>query len=252
MFRSPRISIIALMLLCLGLGCSKSTRNQACKYDDPLQRIGSSPMENEEAELIALCLSGELVAPDGLYEQVMTDLAAIRTAFAETLGTAGQIEFRTPWSTGVLMLGFDDSTVQQIRDGEYHAWDDLNDQLQATNVDTSHLDFIGCAVIVFNGRLHPYRLAEIYSQLPGLENTSPSFIRGDSPNVYSREIQGGMTYLFRNGWGDCPSGCISNEFWYFSCEGPEPEFVGYWPAYEGVPPPHWWEEAWLNREQYCD
>ena len=61
-----------------------------------------------------------------------------------------------------------------------------------------------------------------------------------------------MSYVFRNGWGDCPAGCIYNEHWYFTVAGDQPFFVGYYPEYQGGPAPPWWEEARLNRQHYCN
>jgi hypothetical protein len=88
--------------------------------------------------------------------------------------------------------------------------------------------------------------------LPGVEVTSPNFIAGDWSNVYARQTQDGLTYLFRKGWGDCPSGCIYSEYWYFSFDGDQPVFVGHWAPTVEPEEPDWWEEARLNKENYCN
>jgi len=252
MSKQLRVGAFAATMLCLILSCSKSTRNEADKQDVTSSPVEVTPRENEEAELIALCLSGQLVAPDDLYERVLADLTSIRGIFGDSLPSITQITFWPHWVPGCLLMGFDDSIVVKIRQGEYHAWDELNEQYGIESIDTSMIFVMGFVRLNFTGRLHPRRLQELYAVLPGIWSVSPNGIIGDGSNVYARETTSGMTYLFRNGWGDCPSGCIENEFWYFSCEGPQSEFVGYWPAYEGVPPPDWWEEARLNREHYCD
>jgi len=251
MLRCWRITLLAILLAALVFSCSKSTKNQACN-DDSETPIDFTPKENEEAELAALCLSGELVAPDDLYNQILSDLTAIRATFGDTFEMIDQIRFLTPWVAGCVMIGFDDTTFQQIRDEQYHAWDELNEQYQLIDMDTIPIGHGGAVLLSFMGRLNPWRLAELYSVLPGVWSTSPNFIRGDWSNVYARRTQDGITYLFRQGWGDCPSGCIYSEYWYFKFEGDQPVFVGHWAPHEDPNEPNWWEEARLNKEHYCD
>ena len=168
MFKYWRLVFVLILLICFSIRCSKSTKNEPNNENTGSPPVDFTPKENEEAELIALCLSGELIAPDSLYNQILSDLAAIRAAFGDTFETIDQIRFLPPWVAGCVMIGFDDSTVQQIRNGQYHAWDSLNQQYEVTEIDTSvAFDWIGLVVLSFKGRLHPYRLAEFYSALPG-------------------------------------------------------------------------------------
>ncbi|MGB7062910.1 MAG: hypothetical protein WBF13_11235 [Candidatus Zixiibacteriota bacterium] len=243
MFTYCRVTLAAILVLPLIINCSKSTRTECTPR---------TPKADEEAELIALCLSGELVAPDGLYEQVRRDLATIRATFGDTIELIDQIRFSPPWSPGFLMIGFDVTAVEQIRSGQYHAWDELNEKYEVMTIDTMLLDWIGLATLSFKGRLHGHRLAELYGVLPGTWTVNPSYSRGDLPNVYCRQTWEGMTYLFRYGWGDCPSGCIYSEFWYFRVDDNLPAFVGHWAPHQEPNVPEWWEEARLNREHYCD
>ena len=243
MFAYWRVTLVAILVLPLTIDCSKSTRTEC-----PLR----TPKADEEAELIALCLSGELVAPDGLYEQVRRDLAGIRATFGDTSEWINQIKFLPPWVPGNLLIGFDETAFQLIRDGQYHAWDSLNQQYQATDMDTIPFSSGGVVLLMFQGRLHPWRLVELYEDLPGVWAIHPNGRIGDWSSVYARQASGGMTYLFRHGWGDCPSGCIYSEFWYFRVDDNWPMFVGHWVPHEEPNVPEWWEEARLNREHYCD
>lgn len=252
MFKYSRITLVVILLSCFIISCSKSTKNENGNENTEPPPIEFTPKENEEAELIALCLSGELVAPDSLYNQILSDLAAIRATFGDTFEVVNRIKFSPPWVAGCLIIGFDDSTVQQIRNGQYHAWDSLNQQYQVTKIDTIVFDWLGIALLSFEGRLHPYRLAEVYAVLPGVWAASPNGIRGDYPNIYARQTGSGLTYLFRDAWGDCPSGCIYSEYWHFIFEGDQPVFIGHWAPDEDPNEPDWWEEARLNREHYCD
>ncbi len=162
------IGVLILSTL-LVAGCSKSTKNQKGNDKTEQPSFNFSPKENEEAELMALCLSGELVASDSSYNQILNDLSSIRTVFGDSFEIVNQLTFVPPWAAGALMIGFDKATVQLIRSGEYHAWDSLNQQFEVTKIDTSvAFDWIGLVLLYFKGRLHPYRLAEMYSVLPGV------------------------------------------------------------------------------------
>ena len=136
MFNACRITLVLILLSCLIISCSKSTRNETDDEKTGPPPVEFAPKENEEAELAALCLSGELVAPDSLYNQILSDLAAIRATFGDTLNVVIRVKFKPPWIAGCLILGFDSITAQQIANGEYHAWDELNQQYQVMKIDT--------------------------------------------------------------------------------------------------------------------
>ena len=252
MFKYSLITLVVILLSCLIISCSKSTRNETDDEKTGLPPVEFTPKENEEAELAALCLSGELVAPDSLYNQILNDLAAIRATFGESLEVVIRVKFKPPWIAGCLIVGFDSITAQQIANGEYHAWDELNQQYQVTKIDTHLIDFIKVVILHFKGRLHPLRLAEIYRGLPGVMYTEPNGLIGDGPNIHLNQTGNGITYLFRDAWGDCPSGCIYSEYWYFIFEGGQPVFVGHWAPRNDPNKPEWREEARLNKEHYCD
>ncbi|MGB8657026.1 MAG: hypothetical protein WCE90_04485 [Candidatus Zixiibacteriota bacterium] len=252
MFKCCRVPLVLISLLCAVLSCSKSTKNETKTNHTGPPPLSVTPRENEEAELMALCLSGELVAPDSLYNQVVNDFAAIRANFGDTLPIVDSIKFMPPWAAGRLIIGFDTAAVRLFCHGEYHAWDTLNQRYEVTRIDSlAALHWIGLVLLRFRGRLHPYRLAEAYAVLPGVRAASPDGRIGDWPNVYAGQGDGGMTYLFRNGWGDCPSGCISSEYWYFAFAGNQPTFVGHWLPEQEHQVPEWWEEAKQNKEHYC-
>lgn len=205
-------------------------------------RITDTPRANREAEEAALWLSGRLIAPQGLYETVRDDLAAIR---GEHLGAIPDlaITFFPPWSVTEIIVLPDDATWDRIHNGEPNAIDELNAIYHATAMDslriTSHYVV---AVIEFEGRLHPGLLAAIYDDADGVVYAQPNGYVGDRSNVYPWEHGGRMTYLFRRGAGDCPAGCTENEFWYFRRGSAGTEFVGHF-LMGADPLPEWWDEA---------
>jgi hypothetical protein len=240
MLKSWRSTVVVLSLVCLGISCSKSTKHEDFEI---------SPWAYEEAKLMALCLSGELEAPDDLYNRVLRELAAIRSAFGDDFQPITRLTFHPPWLMHCLTVWFDDTTAQKVAGGEYHAWDELNERYHVARVDT-HAVGIGFAKLYFKETFHPRRLAEQYAPLPGVSHAEPNGFDGDWPNVYPRQAGSGITYLFRYAYGDCMGGCIYNEYWYFVFEGDRPVFVGHWIPYESQQEPYWWKEASLNRQLY--
>lgn len=218
----------------------------SCRLID--ENLTFAPEDQEEAELIALCLSGDLEAPDSLYNLILSNLGAVRSEFSERFESINRIRFKPPWVESCIIIGFDEATDQLVKSGEYHAWDELNSEYQVTEIDTR---ITGAAVLYFKGVLHPRRLSEFYRGLPGVRYVEPNGLIGDSPNVYPRQTLQGISYLFRNAWGDCPAGCTADEYWYFRVSGPSGvDFVGYWPAHLNDKPPSWWIEAEKNIELY--
>ena len=239
--RSPYRLRRSLMWACLltivlaHLGCSDTaTRPEA-----------SSP--SSEARLIALFASGELQPPYSLAYEVQNHLAAIREAYRGTCPFVDSVSFRPNVEPSFVLLGLDDSAVVAVRDDRYHAWDSLNAQLGILRINKDSLVRYRRVSLYFRDLLHPRRLAALYAHLPGVRYAEPGESGGDGSNVYPRLRGSYPTYLFRKGSGDCPMGCTSNYYWYFSILPAGPHFVGAW---DGIDPPPWWDDAKLNVEEY--
>ena len=231
---------VPIVLLCSVLACSKST-----KYEDR----GLTPYDRDEAELISLCLSGEMTALESLTDRIQNDLTAIRSTYGDRFRKIRGITFFPPWVEGCIIVGFDDTTYREVVEGNYHAWDQLNTQYQNWRIDTLGLNY---TVLDFKGLLNPLRLAELYAVLPGVTSAEPSYLIlfREIPNLYAMQTEHGITYLFLY-VGNYPSGCVYyNEYWYFTFEGDRPVFVGHWKC-DSEKPPDWWQEAKLNLNQCC-
>jgi hypothetical protein len=55
-------------------------------------------------------------------------------------------------------------------------------------------------------------------------------------------VPDGIYYLFRDAWGDCLSGCIFEQFWFYKVEEYVPSFIGHWDPQEDPEEPEWWPE----------
>jgi hypothetical protein len=240
MVQARQVLFLILFLLSALISCSKSTKHDT--YQLP-------PGAYREASLIALCLSGELEAPEFLSNEVLIELATIRSIFGDDYPIT-RLEFMPPWVVGCLIVVFDDTTAEKVANGEYQAWDQLNHWCQVTKINIYEEPRHNFVKLNYEKLMHPNRLGELYQNLPGVIHSHANYLEGDWPNVYPRKMDGTMTYLFRYAWGDCPAGCIYNEYWYFIFEGDRPLYVGHWVPYYGPELPKWWEEAKLNQEAY--
>lgn len=246
--RPRSFTIVLFAFLCVMNACSSPA--------DHGDGIPSGAGADRNAELMAIYLSGELEAPLGLYVQISRELRAIRSRFGSEFGEIREINFKFPAPMDETMIAFDDTTAAKVDAGEYRAWDELNERLNLVRMRRLYGSSTTW-VLYFDGTFHPVRLAEIYEELPGIERASPNWYIGDWPCIMPRLTGGGITYLFRNAWGDeccCfTCGCEYSEYWYFTIEYGRPVFVGYsectW--YGGCEEPAWWPEAKQNLDQYC-
>jgi hypothetical protein len=230
--------LIPLAALAVLASCGDNPTNLPPPGDSP---DTVTPRENREAEEAALWLSGDLMAPQDLYETIRDDLAAIRNAYLDSIPDT-DIHFFAPWAVTELIVLPDDATWDKIRNGEPNAIDSLNAVFRATDLDSMRIGRLW-GLITFEGRLHPQRLAEIYAGQPGVILAEANGYCCDWDNVYPWKQGNTMTYLFRSGYGDCPSGCIFSNFWYFRRVNGHTEYMGTYSTENDHEAPDWWAEA---------
>ncbi|MEW5874264.1 MAG: hypothetical protein AB1752_03675 [Candidatus Zixiibacteriota bacterium] len=234
------LSVMLAHAAALGLSCVKRAMGPP---PEPINTPIHEPWEDEEAENIALLLSGHLCAPRDLYEQVRSDLAAIRESWGDTMPRVSTIRHHGFFIPGTLSLGVTPETLNQIQNGVYTAWDSLNQRFRLRETDIS-----GYALVVhltFEARVHWDTLSVAYADLPGLRWVEPQSYGGDWPELYVRRVDRGIGYLFSDAWGDCYAGCAYSHYWYYRVQGRCIEYVGNWfpQAEMPEPEPTWWEEA---------
>jgi hypothetical protein len=200
---------------------------------------------SDDAMLISMVL-GRTIRPDaGLARSVALELDAIRGKYATQIPEVLSLRPIPPWEKNVVTLWMTEGAADSVRQDTYTAWNRLNEtegaRLQRINSYNSR------AYLQFDDWIHPRLMAQRYIGLPGVIQVSAAGLCCDWPNLYPLQRDGGRTYLFRKASGDCPAGCIENEYWYFRATRHGIEFVGGWnPRFE--PTPAWWDEAKENRD----
>ncbi len=153
--------------------------------------------EDSDAELLALELSGALLPPRALYLQLRNDLKAIRQAYP----VVKDIHHFPLWQPGEVMARITDKQFAQINAGELGP------------VTAKHL-FDDLYVVSFALRYNPTALIPLLKSRFGVVDIESSGFAGDGDSIGFNSSS--RIYTFSHGWGDCPSGCISRQFWSFS------------------------------------
>lgn len=169
--------------------------------------------EYSDGEALALAISGALLAPRWMVEQVDADLAAIR-AFDPRFTS-----FHA-WGRhylGVLVVWLTSSAFDAFLAGNYHGLDKLNDEYGPVVMRVYFAPYRSISLTFdrpYNNRL----LAAIYRGAPGtiLVEIPGGVMPPDPVEVIAADELG--TYTFRYGWGDCPSGCIYWHTWTFGVD----------------------------------
>jgi hypothetical protein len=203
----------------------------------------ATPRENSEAESMALYISGELIAPQGLYDEIVRDLAGIRVSWVDSVPDVAQSGFTPPWVPGELRLWLTEEATTRYRQGTYDDLDSLHAYFRLTDEDS--VPAIGGQLrlrFLFEGKLHPERLVEAYEVMPSISIIYANSTWNNQQNVYPWMVDNRRTYLFRWGWGDCPAGCIDNRFSYFKTQDVGTEWVGTFVRFDD-PEPGWWAEG---------
>jgi hypothetical protein len=230
----PLSAIPILLLILLPSSYNKSV-------DVVEQESLQSPYPDEEAELMALWYGGELIADSMLYLKFDDALQLLRSTHAESIPQVS-IPFEFPYTISKITIGLTDSAALAYQAGDFNEWDSLNMLLGIKRIDTSmffHMSHL--LTITFNGRLHPERIVERYEPLNGVSYVHACAPAGDWPNTYPWIVDDCVTFLVREAWGDCPTGCGSSHFFYFKEFESGIKLIGDWES--GTPLPDWWEEG---------
>lgn len=153
--------------------------------------------EDSDAELMALELSGTLLPPRALYLQLRNDLKAIRQAYP----VVKDIHHFPLWQPGEVVAKVTSKQITQINASELGPV-------------TARQLFDEWYVVQFALRYNPTALIPLLKSRFGVVDIEPNGFIGDGDTILFDPSSG--SYTFSHGWGDCPAGCISRQFWVFS------------------------------------
>jgi hypothetical protein len=177
--------------------------------------IAATPREHAEAEFLAIRATRTFVAPQPVYDRIVADLARIRATFPEVVGSHHHPpppELRVQLTEQGCPL-FDLPEHPELRClNEYYGGRRQCD-LSPTSA------FI---TIELEGAYSLPRLADQYGRADGVLSAHSWFVSGqDGPKVCVAIDGVAYHYLFHDGWGDCPNGCLHHDHYYFRVASPQ-------------------------------
>jgi len=133
-------------------------------------------------------------------------------------------------------MGFDSATMTQVQNGSYTAWDCPNQwyEVQQINPGSFYVQ------VEFQGIYNMQMLAAEYATFPGVSYAEHNGMFGGGSTICG-SIDGDTWHMvLLHGWGDCPSGCIYREYFYFTTTSTgAPVFQDSWLNSSGTPEPAW-------------
>lgn len=163
--------------------------------------VAATPRADRLAEELALVASGQLVAPDGFYERVAADVAALQRALPEFANAVGA----GCYVPDFVIVRFDAATFEAVDAGRYAGWDELNALLRAEQ--TTVFRSLRMVRLALGGLYNRGRIEQEYLQLPGVELASMDSWVGLSLRACVAERSFYNFYILARGSGDCPVGC---------------------------------------------
>ena len=210
------------------------------KPNEPLVIVRNSclvPLDPSEAEILAdrslRLKSDELLFDpkerDEHIEEIERILPLIREAYPEIANipvrrarTLGQLTlFLEPglYQTLAEILSTEEEFVT-LKTGNAK-FDELNSRLKlqgiALNSPPSILTF---ASLCLPEWVNIDVASDAYSEVEGVQYVDSTII-GDGPDIVTTKESGRWFFIFRDAWGDCPAGCISQKLFFFTVTGDE-------------------------------
>ena len=124
----------------------------------------------------------------------------------------------------VASLFNDESESVPLRTG-HEQFDTLNTRYGLAAIKL--YSFSSFAIFYFNQPVHPFLSVPDYSSIEGVEYAEIDFRLGDGPDIEISKSQGTWYVVFRKAWGDCPSGCIFREIFFFTVKEDEIERIEF-------------------------
>jgi hypothetical protein len=213
-----------------------------CDILGPGDSSGSSfiytPTDSTEAYNAALWYSGDIEPSQKTVSLHLYNLKYIRSIFRDSVISV-DIPFTTPWNVGEVLVKWDDTTAQKIRNGSYTGWNSLPPDLRP--IDSTKMPFgLNWSALKFQKPFHPQRLSDTYKTLPGVITAEPNgrmYTLGYA-RVVPCLVDGKNSYYFY------VTGVGGEQGDYFKVISGMPHYVGGWNSQiDSVP-------SWYNEVRY--
>ena len=220
------VTIASLQAVCAaGLGETETPQQELTLCPLP---AGRRPDAAILADRIAGRDSDRLLLDLAVRNELEQDLAAaLRLVWAAHPEVAG-IHARERYRPSMLILGLEPPLLRRVQGmfnpaGEVATLRTGAPELDALNArlglrGARSMGSLG-VVYCFGPELNVVTAAAAYSRLSGVSYAEPDTLLGDGPDLEAARVDGDWHLVFRNAWGDCPAGCINEQFFFFVVAG---------------------------------
>jgi hypothetical protein len=241
--------IIPISLLVFFAACDEKSFNPRVPEGPD---FSLTPRADGEAELVALQLTGDLLAPTDIYNLAKKELKIIRETWRDSIVHVNMV-FEPYWRESYIRVRVNAETFDSMVAGKYHYWDSLNSYFPLDSIILSSNPVIGAwsANMYFKGRLNSCSLIDEYAGLPFVKSIDTDYKWIDHPVLLPVRVNSVNKYFFRFAYGDCYNGCIYNEFHYFTVENDSAIYHGVFIPYPVTQPrPPWADTARQALQDY--
>ena len=177
--------------------------------------------------------SDELLLDTGKRHAFARNIQTILSRIRNTHPATADVAVRQSHALGQLILGvepdllrilsdvLDDATDPVTLRTGYAEFDALNARLGLSAVAL----YLDTAVFYVDEHANIEAAIEAYVALEGIGYAEPNVHLGDGPDIEASMSQGIWHVVVRNAWGDCPSGCVDEELFFFTVQGPDVERI---------------------------
>ena len=206
------------------MGTSALRRSRLWEYVIALQLLillfpcVTRPQDFPDAVILTLRVQTGIHLDTLLERHIDSGLVAARL----TLDTLSSIHAFPDYSPNQVELATVAPWSQAWRRGEILTGEPFIDSLAIefglVRVDTPHYN--EWYDLNFDGPKQMIRLSQVYGNHPDVIGAEPAWVGGDGDRIEYLEKDSAQYFVFSQGWGDCPSGCIYRYNWYVSvtCE----------------------------------
>lgn len=208
-----------------GLGETEIPRQEPTPCPGPVSRpsdaviLADRMVRRDSGQLLI-----DLSTRDEMQREIADALRLVRAAYPEVAGVHAREQYRA----SMLILGLEPPLLRRAQ-GMFDAaggvvtlrtgvreLDALNARLGLRGARL--LEPLG-VIFCFGPELNVMAAAAAYARLDEVSYAEPDTYLGDGPDIAAARAHGEWYLVFRHAWGDCPSGCINEQFFVFVITG---------------------------------
>lgn len=210
-------------------------------------RVVDRPARSTPTEAVVLAHrilqreSDALLLDAGQRRELAREIDLVLSRIRETYPTLADMSVWPEYEFGVLMLELDPDLLSAVRGrGQvalhtgYEDFDALNARLGLSAVAEGCLKWDSC-IFYFDESLNVGEAIRAYEMVEGVGSAYAHSFYGDGPDIDAVKSQGTWHVAVRRAWGDCPSGCVFQEIFFFTVTGSDVERIARAQAMDMIP-----------------